>query len=69
MPVDMRLYLPQCWIDDPARCDRAEILMQARTMRSKTDLALEMVRAARGCALRGSASMPAMARRPLSCAR
>jgi SRSO17 transposase len=47
-PVDMRLYLPQCWIDDPARCDRAEIPMQARTMRAKTDLALEMVRTARG---------------------
>jgi SRSO17 transposase len=46
-PVDMRLYLPQRWIDDPARCDRAEIPTQARQMRSKTDLALEMVRAAR----------------------
>jgi SRSO17 transposase len=46
-PVDMRLYLPRRWIDDPARCDRAEIPVQARTMRSKTDLALEIVRAAR----------------------
>jgi SRSO17 transposase len=46
-PVDMRLYLPQRWIDDPARCDLAEIPTGARTMRSKTDLALEMVRAAR----------------------
>ena len=46
-PVDMRLYLPQCWIADPARCDRAEIPTEARTMRAKTDLALEMVRAAR----------------------
>src|SRR5690242_14766500 len=47
-PVDLRLYLPQCWIKDPARCDRAELPTEARTMRSKTDLALEMVRAARG---------------------
>jgi SRSO17 transposase len=47
-PVDMRLYLPQRWIDDPARCDRAEIPPEARAMRSKTELALEMVRAARG---------------------
>jgi SRSO17 transposase len=47
-PVDRRLYLPQRWIDDPARCDRAEIPPEARTMRAKTDLALEMVRAARG---------------------
>ena len=46
-PVDMRLYLPRRWIDDPARCDRAEIPPEARTMRAKTDLALEMVRAAR----------------------
>jgi SRSO17 transposase len=46
-PVDMRLYLPQCWIDDPARCDRGEIPPEARTMRAKTELALEMVRAAR----------------------
>jgi SRSO17 transposase len=51
-PVDMRLYLPQRWIDDPARCDRAEIPTQARTMRSKTDLALEMVRAARARGMR-----------------
>jgi SRSO17 transposase len=51
-PVDMRLYLPQRWIDDPARCDRAEIPTQARTMRSKADLALEMVRAARARGMR-----------------
>ena len=30
-PVDMRLYLPQRWIDDPARCDQAEIPAEART--------------------------------------
>src|SRR5919202_3461614 len=47
-PVDMRLYLPRRWIDDPARCDLAEIPTEARTMRAKTELALEMVRAARG---------------------
>jgi SRSO17 transposase len=51
-PVDMRLYLPQRWIGDPARCDRAEIPTEARTMRSKTDLALEMVRAARARGMR-----------------
>jgi SRSO17 transposase len=51
-PVDMRLYLPQRWIDDPARCDRAEIPTEARQMRSKTDLALEMVRAARARGMR-----------------
>jgi SRSO17 transposase len=51
-PVDMRLYLPQRWIDDPARCDRVEIPVEARTMRAKTDLALEMVRAARARGMR-----------------
>jgi SRSO17 transposase len=51
-PVDLRLSRPQRWIDDPARCDRAEIPIQARTMRAKTDLALEMVRAARARGMR-----------------
>jgi SRSO17 transposase len=51
-PVDMRLYRPQRWIDDPARCDRAEIPPEARQMRAKTALALEMVRAARARGMR-----------------
>ena len=51
-PVDMQLYLPQRWIDDPARCDRAEIPVEARMMRSKTELALEIVRAARARGMR-----------------
>jgi SRSO17 transposase len=54
VPVDMRLYLPQRWIDDAARCDRAEIPMEARTMRAKSVLALEMVRAARARGMRFS---------------
>ena len=51
-PVDMRLYLPQRWIDDPTRCDRAEIPVEARMKRSKTDPALAMVRAARARGMR-----------------
>src|SRR3954465_337650 len=51
-PVDMRLSLPQSWIDAPARCDRAETRREARQMRPKTDLALEMVRAARARGMR-----------------
>src|SRR4051794_13907178 len=51
-PVDMRLDLPRRWIDEPARCDRAEIPPKARTMRAKTDLALAMVRAARAREIR-----------------
>src|ERR1700750_1131982 len=52
VPVDMRLYLPQRWIDDPARCDRAETPPEARTLPSKSALALEMVRAARARGMR-----------------
>jgi SRSO17 transposase len=51
-PIDMRLYLPQRWIDDPVRCDRAEIPSEARQMRTKTALALEMVCAARARGMR-----------------
>ena len=51
-PVDMRLYLPQRWIDDSARCDLAEIPTEARTRRAKSALALEMVRAARARGMR-----------------
>jgi SRSO17 transposase len=51
-PIDMRLYLPQRWIDDPARCDLAEIPPEARTLRAKTALALEMVGAARARGMR-----------------
>ena len=51
-PVDMRLYLPQRWIEDPVRCDWAEIPTEARTMRAKTAHALEMVRAARARGMR-----------------
>jgi SRSO17 transposase len=51
-PVDMRLYLPHRWIEDRARCDLAEVPVQARTLRSKSELALEMVHAARGRGMR-----------------
>ena len=51
-PVDIRLYLPQRWIDDPARCNLAEIPTEARRMRSKSALALEMARAARARGMR-----------------
>ena len=51
-PVDMRLYLPRRWIEDPARCDRAGIPVPARQLRSKAELALEIVRAARARGMR-----------------
>src|SRR4051812_23940728 len=43
----MRLSLPRRWIEDPKRCDRAGIPVPARQLRSKAELALEIVRMAR----------------------
>ncbi len=51
-PVDMRLYLPKRWIDDRFRCDRAGIPVVARRLRAKSELALEMVGAARARGMR-----------------
>jgi len=45
--VDMRLYLPKRWIDDPVRCDQAGVPLSARTLTSKTGHALDIVRQAR----------------------
>ena len=41
--VDEQLYLPARWVEDPARCRRAGIPKQARVLKSKVQLALEMV--------------------------
>lgn len=51
-PVNMRIYLPERWIADPQRCDLAEVPLPARRLRSKSQLALEMVRAARARGMR-----------------
>ena len=46
-PVDMRLYLPKRWIDDPARCEKAGVPEAARVLTSKSEHALDIVRTAR----------------------
>jgi SRSO17 transposase len=51
-PVDMRLYLPKTWIDDPARCDQAGVPPGARKLTSKSEHALDIVRQARTRAMR-----------------
>jgi SRSO17 transposase len=51
-PIDMRLYLPKCWIDDPARCERAGIPLDARRLTSKSEHALDIVRVARARGMR-----------------
>ena len=51
-PVDVRLYLPAKWADDPKRCDGAGVPQGDRRFRTKTELALEIVRHARSNSLR-----------------
>ena len=41
--VDKRLYLPESWTGDDARCQAAGAPQERREYRSKTELALEMV--------------------------
>jgi len=50
--VDRRLYLPQAWIDDPKRCDEAKIPKRHWVLKSKSKLALEMVRHQRSLGVR-----------------
>lgn len=45
--VDFRLFLPQAWVDDPQRCAKAKVPESERQHRTKTELALAMVVAAR----------------------
>ena len=46
-PIDVRLYLPNRWLEHPERCDRAGVPEAARTKTSKSEHALDIVRAAR----------------------
>lgn len=41
--IDTRLYLPQDWIDDPARCDEAGIPEHEREFKTKLELAAEII--------------------------
>ena len=52
VPVDVRLYLPKTWIEDPQRCDKAGIPESCRIFRTKNELALEIVLQARKRGLR-----------------
>jgi SRSO17 transposase len=51
-PVDMRLYLPDRWIQDPARCEQAGVPEAARKLTSKSAHALDIVRRARARGMR-----------------
>ena len=50
--VDARLYLPDSWIADEARCDEAGIPKKDQVHRSKGELAVDIVRTARKNGLR-----------------
>ena len=41
--VDLRLYLPESWAEDPQRCHGAKIPLSEQRYRTKAELALEMV--------------------------
>ena len=51
-PVDVRLYLPKRWIEDPARCEQAGVPTAARELVSKSEHALDIVRQARARGMR-----------------
>jgi len=50
--IDTRLYLPSSWVKDTGRCEAAGIPTQARRLKSKPELALEMVRHTRRLGVR-----------------
>ena len=47
VPVDVRLYLPKSWAEDPQRCEKGGIPEAQRVFRTKDELALEIVCSAR----------------------
>jgi SRSO17 transposase len=47
VPINYRLFLPQDWIDDHARCRQAKIPLKNQEYKSKHQLALDMVVEAR----------------------
>jgi len=51
-PIDVRLYLPKQWTEDPVRCEKAGVPEEARQFRTKPELGLEIVRHGRENKLR-----------------
>jgi len=41
--VDRRLYLPEVWIENKARCDKAGIPKEHQVMKTRHEQALEMI--------------------------
>ena len=62
-PLDMRLYLPESWLGDPKRSDKAKVPECERRPLTKGEIALELLdRVRRGAA--GYSSWPTAATRP-----
>jgi len=53
-PIGERLYLSAAWVKDPARCAAAKIPPAARKLKTKPELALEIVRHSRRLGVRFS---------------
>ena len=52
IPIDVKLYLPKKWTEDPRRCEKAGVPEAERIFRTKEKLALEIVSHARQNGLR-----------------
>lgn len=50
--IDTRLYLPKSWTDDGKRCDKAGIPIEFQVFKTKTELALEIIKAQRASGIR-----------------
>ena len=50
--IDTRLYLPKSWTDDAERCDKVGIPKTHRDLKTKPELALEIIKAQRGAGIR-----------------
>jgi SRSO17 transposase len=45
--IDAQLFLPDEWIEDPQRCQKARVPREKQTPRTKVDIALELIQHAR----------------------
>lgn len=52
-PLAMRLYLPECWTNDPKRLDKAGVPQEHRQARTKGQISLELLNQVRGEGLPG----------------
>ena len=50
--IDTRLYLPKSWTDDAERCDKVGIPKEHRDLKTKPELALEIIKAQRAAGIR-----------------